>query len=149
MTHNHTTGQISSVQQFTVQSNVLAHESVTNVSFPPRPFSAPKTASQTPRRRPSCRGTVPQCPTPVVHSQSPSWSLVWRRLLLLRRIHTTCKLPPTVQYKQNRIQDHNRWGDKRRVTRQRNTQRCRAAGTPKRVCSLQCKPSGTTLNVPI
>ena len=50
-----------------------------------------------------CCGTVPQCPTPVVYSQSPSWSLFWRRLLLLRRIHTTCKLPPTVQYKQNGI----------------------------------------------
>ena len=53
--------------------------------------------------KPLCCGTVPQCPTPVVHSQSPSWSLFWRRLLLLRRIHTTCKLPPTVQYKQNGI----------------------------------------------
>ena len=54
----------------------------------------------------------------------------------------------TIQTKQN-IQDHT-GGETIAETRDTmNTQRCRAAGTPKRVCSLQCNPSGTTLNVPI
>ena len=54
----------------------------------------------------------------------------------------------TKQTKQN-IQDHT-GGETIAETRDTmNTQRCRAAGTPKRVCSLHCKPSGTTLNVPI
>ena len=71
MTHNHSTGQFSSVQQFTVQSKVLAHESATNVSFPPRPTSAPKTVSQTPRRRPSHKSAFPES-VETAYTFSPS-----------------------------------------------------------------------------
>ena len=71
MTHNHTTRQFSSVQQFTVQSKVLAHESATNVSFPPRPTSAPETVSQTPRRRPSHKFAFPES-VEAAYTFSPS-----------------------------------------------------------------------------